>query len=139
MSDVATIPRRDLDLPPDDTTFLDASYPGWQTIRDGNVSWLVISDYLVPDGYNRQSATAALRLEPGYPDTPIDMVYFNPSLARVDGKAIGATETTQRIGGESFQRWSRHWTPENPWRPGEDNIQSHLLLVRLWLEREFAK
>ncbi|QDT07501.1 hypothetical protein K227x_59280 [Rubripirellula lacrimiformis] len=139
MSDVATKPRRDLVLPPDDTTFLNASYLGWQTIRDGNASWLVIPDFPVCDGYKVQSATAALQLEPGYPDTPIDMVYFNPPLARTDGKTIGATGNTKTINGESFQRWSRHRSPANPWRPGQDNIESHLLLVRHWLEREFAK
>lgn len=130
--------RRDLVLPPDDVTFLNASYPGWQTVRDGSASWLVIPDYPVPDGYDHSMATAVLRLEPGYPDTQIDMVFFSPLLTRIDGKTVRATGTRRTINGETFQQWSRHRTGHNPWRPGEDGIESHMLLVRHWLEREFA-
>lgn len=139
MNDVVTKPRRDLVLPPEDVAYLNASHAGWQTVRDGRASWLVIPDYRVPDGYNHKCVTAVLRLEPGYPDTQIDMVFFSPLLTRVDGKTIGATGNAKTINGESFQRWSRHRSPANPWRPGEDNIESHMLLVRHWLEREFAK
>lgn len=130
--------RRDLVLPPDDVAYLNTSHPGWQTVRDGKACWLVIPDYPVPEGYNHHEVTAVLRLEPGYPDTQIDMVFFSPLLTRTDGATIPATGTQRTINGESFQRWSRHRSAQNPWRPGEDNIESHMLLVRHWLEREFA-
>jgi hypothetical protein len=139
MNGNATNVRRDLVLPPDDVAYLNASHPGWQTIRDGKACWLVIPDYRVPEGYNHQVVKAVLRLEPGYPDTQIDMVFFSPLLTRTDGATIPATGTQRTINGESFQRWSRHRSTRNPWRPGEDNIESHLLLVQHWLEREFAK
>ncbi len=56
-----------------------------------------------------------------------------------DGKAIGATGNCQLIDGRQFQRWSRHRTPGNPWRSGVDDIEAHIILVKHWLEREFAK
>ena len=73
-----------------------------------------------------------------YSDSQIDMVYFNPHLARADGRAIGAL-ATQTIAGVSWQRWSRHRTGANPWRPGVDDVASHLALVDEWLRREFSK
>jgi hypothetical protein len=67
------------------------------------------------------------------------MVYFYPALARTDGIRIGATETVQLIDGKGFQRWSRHRTPQNPWRVGHDNLGTHIILIEDWLEREFKK
>ncbi len=80
----------------------------------------------------------ALRIETGYPDTQLDMVYFYPHLARCDRQPIGAL-ASQTLDGKDWQRWSRHRTGQNPWRPGEDDLASHLALVEHWLEREFLK
>jgi hypothetical protein len=131
--------RRDVLLPPGDVEFLDSAFPKWEAIRNGAATWLLLPEFTVPDGYNHNSVTASLRLEAGYPDTQIDMVYFSPSLTRKDGKAIGATGNCQLIDGRQFQRWSRHRTPGNPWRSGVDDIEAHIILVKHWLEREFAK
>jgi len=131
--------RRDISLPPSDVAYLDALHLGWQTIRDGVASWLLLPNYAVPRGYKVSQATTVLRLEPGYPDTQIDMVFFNPFLSRIDGVAIGATEGQRMVDGVVFQQWSRHRTAENPWRAGIDDVESHMLLVKHWLEREFRK
>ena len=80
----------------------------------------------------------AYRIETGYPDTQLDMVYFLPALQRSDGRGIGAL-STQGISGASWQRWSRHREPGFPWRPGVDDLSAHLLLVDHWLEREVAQ
>ncbi len=133
------IARHDLVLPPNDVVYLNTTHPGWQTIRDDAASWLVIPDYVPPSGYNHTVVTAVLRLEPGYPDTPIDMVFFSPLLARTDGITIGATSGQRTVNGISYQQWSRHRSPGNPWRPGIDDIESHMLLVEYWLEREFGR
>ena len=65
------------------------------------------------------------------------MVFFFPALARKDNQSIGAIQSAQALDGKSFQRWSRHRTATAPWRPGEDDVSSHLVLVDDWLEREF--
>ncbi len=80
----------------------------------------------------------ALRIEPNYPDTQIDMVYFSPSFTRADNKAIKAV-TAQNFDGKIWQQWSRHRTGKNPWRPGVDDISTHLLLVDYWLKSELNK
>ena len=130
--------RRDIVLPVSDVMYLDAAHPGWVAIRAGAASWVVLPEFAVPDGYDHSVVTAALRLEPGYPDTQIDMVFFNPLLARADGNKVGATGGRKTIDGATFQQWSRHRTQKNPWRPGVDDIESHMLLVRHWLERELS-
>ena len=41
--------------------------------------------------------------------------------------------------GKTWQRWSRHRTPANPWRPGLDNLATHFGLVEEWFGREVRK
>ena len=131
--------RRELTLPPGDVEYLDSSHEGWEVLRVGATTWLVLPNFSVPGAYEQALVTVALRIEPGYPDTQIDMVYFSPGLKRADGIAIPATESHETIDGRSFQRWSRHRTAQNPWRAGEDDVQTHMLLVKHWLERELVK
>ena len=131
--------RCDFDLPAHDVEFLSSTDWDWETVRDGTANWLLLHQFVVPPGYSQQVVTAALRIEPGYSDTQIDMVYFNPSLARTDGRHVGGTDGTGTILGQTFQRWSRHRTGANPWRPGLDDVSTHIALVRHWLEREFVR
>jgi hypothetical protein len=131
--------RREFELPPGDVEFLDSQCPGWEGIRSGSANWLLVGQLVLPAGYRVATAQVALRIEPGYPDTQIDMAYFFPPLQRQDGKSIPATESTETIDGRTFQRWSRHRTAANPWRPGIDDISTHLAQVQHWLIREFPQ
>jgi hypothetical protein len=130
--------RRQFSLPPEDERFLDEYALPWETVIDGS-AWVLIHDFPTRGPYNHATVTVAIRIETGYPATPLDMVYFHPALARPDGIKIGATEAVQLLDGKRFQRWSRHRTPQNPWRVGRDNLGTHIILVEDWLEREFRK
>jgi hypothetical protein len=70
-----------------------------------------------------------------YPEAQIDMAYFLPALVRGDGGAIRQL-SDHRLDGKVWQRWSRHRTAENPWQPGVDCLETHMLLVSVWLVRE---
>ena len=98
---------------------------------------MLIHEFETHKGYNHSRVTAAIRMETGYPNTELNMVYFFPALARRDGKQIGATQATQVIAGQEYQRWSRHRTPKNPWRVGIDHLDTHVILIEDWLVREF--
>jgi hypothetical protein len=128
--------RRQFSLPEADETFLNSLGLLWEAIIENSVRWLLLHEYPVPSGYNHDSVMLAIRIETGYPEAQLDMVYFYPPLARLDHVAIGAL-STQSLDGKTFQRWSRHRTGVNPWRPGEDDLSTHLALVNDWLEREF--
>lgn len=130
--------RRQFDLLPEDENFLKEYGLSWETIVDGS-PWVLIHDFPTHEGYDHPRATAAIRLETGYPISALDMVYFFPALARKDGKTIGATNAVQQIDGKNFQRWSRHRTPQNPWKVGQDSLGSHVIIIEDWLEREFGK
>jgi len=130
--------RREFSLPPEDETYLDDSGLTWETVKNGS-QWLLLHGLPLPSGYKSAVASVAVRIEAGYPLAALDMAYFHPALQRADGKSIKATEAMQNIDGKKWQRWSRHRTAANPWKPGHDNIETHLLMVRDWLAREFRQ
>lgn len=130
--------RRDFILPEQDIEYLDQSGYPWETISDGPNKWVIIHGYPVPNGYNISAVKVALKIEGGYPVAQIDMVYFDPALNKVNGTGIGAL-VNQNVCGKAWQRWSRHRTAQNPWRPGLDDVSTHLQLVNYWLERELTK
>ncbi|MEQ1756320.1 MAG: E2/UBC family protein [Micropepsaceae bacterium] len=130
--------KRQFELLPEDEQFLKEYGLPWETVVDGS-QWVLIHDLSTHEGYNHAKVTAAIRIETGYPNTRLDMVYFFPALARKDGRAIGATDSNQQIDGKTYQRWSRHRTDANPWKPGHDNLGTHIFLIEDWLQREFEK
>jgi hypothetical protein len=127
--------RREFDLPEEDREYLEGCGMSWEAVTAANVRRVIIYGFPVPQGYNIERANLHLRLEDNYPTTQIDMVYFDPPLSLTSGRAIGALSTLS-FDGKVWQQWSRHRTAENPWQPGLDNIQTHLLLVTNWLQRE---
>jgi hypothetical protein len=130
--------RGEFDLLPEDQKFLEEYGLPWETIIEG-CHWVLIHDFPTPDGYVQSRVTAAIRIETGYPQTQLNMVYFFPALSRKDGKAIPATQAVQQLDGKPFQRWSRHRTRQNPWKAGQDNLGTHIILIEDWLDREFEK
>lgn len=130
--------RRDFKLPSSDEAFLNTLGRLWETVIDGGTRWVLVHDRVPPAGYTVQKVSEALRIDAGYPDTQLDMVYFSPALQRVDGRPIGAL-SNQMISGCPWQRWSRHRESSHPWRPGIDDLSSHMFLVDYWLEREVGQ
>ena len=130
--------RRDFCLPEADKAFLNGRGLPWETFVDGSQRWLLVHDLPVPTGYNHPTVTAAIMIPPAYPDVGLDMVYFSPDLARLDGRAIPAIAAHNAMG-RVWQRWSRHYSPENPWRVGEDDLSTHLILIEHWLKRELKR
>ena len=129
--------RRDFDLPEEDEQHLNMRGLPWETVNEAKGQWIVIHNFAVPEGYNRSSVSLAISVPENYPTAGFDMVYFYPALSRTDGVEIKATGSTSTIRNCVFQRWSRHFTAENPWRPGLDNVSTYLSIIEEWLSREF--
>jgi hypothetical protein len=133
--------RRDFALSEGDQRFLERLGLPWETVLGASPAqrWVLIHDHPVPAGYNHDRVIVAIQILPGYPDGPLDMVFVFPPLARQDGRPINATQCSEAIDGNQYQRWSRHLTGSNPWRPGEDNLETYHDLVCDWFRREFER
>lgn len=130
--------RRHFELPPRDIRTLDDLGLRWETAIEQGACRLIIYGFPVGDGYHPAVADLNLRIEAGYPDTPLDMAYFHPPLTRADGRAVQAT-STDSFDGRVWQRWSRHRAEPDKWIPGVDDIATHFACVRLWLAREVTR
>lgn len=129
--------RRQFVLPAEDTSWLNDQGFQYELVRE-SVPRVIVRNLPLPTGYTVDRVDVNVRIEPGYPDAQIDMAYFYPALARRDGRPIGAT-SPDSFDGKVWQRWSRHRTPANPWRPGVDNLSTHFALIEHWLAREITK
>ncbi len=125
-------------LSEDDVEFLHANKYEYETISENRVNRLVINNFSVPPGYNIETVNLFLRIEQNYPDSEIDMFYVYPHLQRSDGKGIRAL-TYENFEGKSWQRWSRHRSGENKWRPGIDGVRTHIELINELLKMELNK
>jgi hypothetical protein len=135
----AAVPSPAFKLAETDVESLDAMKVEWSATKEmAGTLLLMIKHWRIPPGYNVSEATLVLVIPQGYPDTQIDMAYFAPALTRADGKGINNISTVNWSIG-TFQQWSRHRTANNPWRPGVDDVATHLSLVDDWLRREFER
>ncbi len=130
--------RRDFALPQEDIAWLEATGLAFELIAVDNVLRVVVYGFPVPPGYNCNEVDVNVRIESGYPEAQVDMVYVHPPLARVDGVAIDNI-SNDSFDDKSWQRWSRHRTATNPWRTGIDNLSTHFGLIEHWFVRELEK
>lgn len=130
--------RRDFALPSEDMEWLTATGLQFELVTVAGIRRVVIRDWPIPAGYTVGKVDANVRIDPGYPDAQIDMVYFHPPLQRADGGGIKAI-CNDAFDGKNWQRWSRHRTGANPWRPGIDSLATHMALVQEWLKHELTK
>jgi len=136
--------RREFDLPEEDEDYLNARGLPWETAvlveQGARGLWLFVHAFPLRAGYalandpeSKPVATTTLGIRlTGYPGGALDMAYFHPPLKRVDGRPIPNLGVLM-IDEKSFQQWSRHYTPSNPFRVDVDNIGTHLGLVEEWL------
>lgn len=134
----ADLTRNHFELMKDDIAYLQSLNLPYEMVLEGVVRRVLIHEFPLPTGYNVDKASVFVYLQPGYPDTQIDMAYFYPELSRADGKAIGGLTLTV-FESKKWQQWSRHRTPASTWRMGEDNLSTHMTLVANWLKQELLK
>jgi hypothetical protein len=130
--------RRQFALPEDDREWLDQIGLRYELVAEGGVPRVVIYGWPVPPDYTVARVDINVRIESGYPEAQIDMAYFHPPLALKSGRSINAT-CAEGFDGKTWQRWSRHRTAANPWRPGVDCLATHFALADSWIARELSK
>lgn len=131
--------RRQFDITEEDVEALNAAGFQWESLKDPSGTWLIIHDFTLPACFSGGETTVAISIPSGYPTAALDMAYFHPAIVRVDGATIPNTEASIQVDGRKWQRWSRHYTSANPWKPGEYNTVTHLHLVRHWIDKEAAE
>jgi len=117
-----------------DRAFLDSKGYEFIVEPEGGMVCVVIKDWPAPAGYRPETVDLLLRLPPGFPDAAPDMYWCDPPLSKADGSNPPASDVRESYLGRTWQRFSRH-LPQGAWRPGVDNLQSYLGMIRAELER----
>jgi hypothetical protein len=123
-----------MSIPQSDIICLSERGLNYAVSAEANMTCVVFPNYTLPSGYNQSKSDLLIRLNPGFPDVPPDMWWFDPPLSLVNGRPLQATEVTEHHLGRNWQRWSRHLNA-GQWRSGVDSLESFLALIRRELER----
>ena len=105
----------------------------YEVIEEGQMFSLIIRGFRLPEGYEPPVVDLLLRLPGGFPDAAPDMYWTHPTVRYLTGEAPPATGNRLDYQGRTWQRWSRHLAVA--WRPGIDNLQTYLRLIRTDLEK----
>jgi len=86
--------------------------------------------------YKQRVADLLVRLPPGFPMARPDMFWTEPHIQLATGAfPVCANTFDVNYDGRQWQRWSRH-LDASQWRPGRDNLQTFLGIIRRELQEE---
>ena len=105
-----------------------------EIVVDSGMTCVVMPQWPLPRGFDRDESDLLIRLSPGYPDVPPDMWWFSPPVHLANGQDLPATNAVEGYLGRSWQRWSRHFSG-GQWQSGVDGLESFFALIRQNLER----
>lgn len=110
----------------------------YEVIEEGGWTNLIIKGYSLPSGFDREQVDLLIRLASGFPDSPPDMFWVEPTvrLASTGGYAPASEQQEVHVG-RTWQRFSRHLGP-GAWRPGIDSLESWMGSIRQLLVKDTA-
>ncbi|WP_159601591.1 E2/UBC family protein [Agromyces humi] len=110
----------------------------FEIAEEGAYTNLILRDFVLPAGFDREKIDLLVRLPAGFPDTAPDMFWVNPQVRLTKTGAFPrAADVMETVGGRQWQRFSRHFSG-SPWRPGIDSLPSWILCIRSLLEQDAA-
>ena len=120
-------------LPQSDIAYLTERGVAHKIATESGMTCVVIPQWPLPSGLDRDAVDLLVRLSAGYPDIPPDMWWFSPPVHLANGEALPATNVVETYLGRRWQRWSRHFR-NGQWQSGVDGLESFLALIRQDLE-----
>ena len=123
-----------MSLPEIDVAYLGERGIVHEIVVDSGMTCVVMPQWPLPRGFDRDESDLLIRLSPGYPDVPPDMWWFSPPVHLANGQDLPATNAVEGYLGRSWQRWSRHFSG-GQWQSGVDGLESFFALIRQNLER----
>ena len=123
-----------MSLPSVDIAFLNERGIVHEIVPADGMTCVVLPEWPLPAGLDREASNLLIRLHPGYPDVQPDMWWFSPAVHLADGRELPRTNAVETYLGQSWQRWSRHFN-SGQWKSGVDGLESYLALIRQELVR----
>lgn len=122
-------------LPEIDREFLEQKGFDYEAAKAGNDTHVFLKNWQFPAAYSPRVAEVKVILPAGYPNANLDMWWTNPTVRLASGASPKNCDHHETINGVTWQRWSRHFPPDRPWRVGTDNLRTFITVMM----REIAK
>lgn len=90
-------------------------------------SFLVISDYDLPSGFQPMRVRLLLKLPPTFPDAAPDMFWVHPEVKAPNGSLPRST-SSERLLDQNWQRFSWHLA-SGAWKPGASTLRDFMRCV----------
>ncbi|MFQ3611927.1 MAG: E2/UBC family protein [Fimbriimonadales bacterium] len=99
-------------------------------------TWVVISDFPLPEGYNYETTDILILLPPNYPLSPPDWFYVDHNLRLRNGKRLSHVfydltshdPNRQRMEPPQQKGWTGCCLHIRSWKPANDPLSGHSLL-----------
>lgn len=111
----------------------------WETFEVSGRRWLVLRNFVLPEGYNHAVVDIAIDVPLTYPRAEIDMFHCLPHLTLKAGGTIGETTGRTIIQGQTYQQWSRHLNGQTRWDPATDSVMTHIAVIEAALLKEVGE
>lgn len=126
-------------LDDDDLRFITSLGYEYEVSHDSNWTFLLIKDYVLPNGYSEKKINLMMHFAPSFPDTSPDMFWVCPEI-RLTATGDYAPQSNQNeqyapYPGITWQRFSRHLQP-GAWRPGIDDFSTWLRVIGQLLKKD---
>lgn len=129
--------RRDFDLPEEDVQFLNSLGLKWEAIQEGSVRAIILYGFLMPQPFQPTEVNLKIKIPNDYTSgAALDMFFTDSHIARSDGASIKALTESAVFDGKKWWQWSRHYPKGTKWRPGTDNLGTHISFVQHVLDEE---
>lgn len=132
-------PHRTFQLLEKDETYLQQRGLYWETFQESGRRWLLLRNFVLPEGYNHAVVDIAIDVPLAYPRAEIDMFHCLPHLTLIAGGIIGQTSGRTSIQGQTYQQWSRHLNGQTRWDPTTDSVMTHIAVIETALLKEVGQ
>jgi hypothetical protein len=102
--------------------------------QPGGWSFLVISGYKLPGGFQPAGVDLLVKLPPGFPDAQPDMFWVYPAVKTSAGTLPRAT-CIEKLLGKDWQRFSWHLAG-GAWQPGSSTLRDFMRCIAARLMRQ---
>jgi len=117
-------------LPERDREFLEDKFPAHAVVEHGAELLVILPAFDFPAAYLPRQADLMIVIPAGYPNAALDMFWTFPDVMLANGSWPNACQHHAAYANKSWQRWSRHFFTERPWRTGVDNLRTFIATIR---------
>jgi len=129
--------RRDFDLPEEDVQFLNSLNLTWEAIKEGNARAVILCGFPMSQLFQPTEVNLKIKIPNDYTSgAALDMFFTDVPVTRADGAAIKALTESAVFNAKKWWQWSRHYPKDTKWRPGTDNLGTHICFVQHVLDEE---